>query len=136
MDDVMLAACGNNCHSCPRYMATNTNDRHELEAVAVLWYQCGWREKVPDIDEIKCYGCSSVQWCRYGVRECCIEKNIGTCAACAEYPCEKITQAFNRTEEYRQSTYYICDYSRYFELENAFFQKQIRLDKLHRIKTN
>ena len=132
----MLAACGNNCNSCPRYMATISCDKYELETVALLWYHCGWLEAVPAAEEMKCAGCASATWCRYGIRDCCQQRNIATCASCDEYPCTKINQAFHRSEEFRQTTYYICDYSRYFELENAFFRKQIRLDKLHQNKSD
>ena len=38
-----ITLCGDNCLSCPRYMAQKDE---ELEHVAELWYRIGWRDKM------------------------------------------------------------------------------------------
>ena len=124
------AACVNDCRTCPRYVATTLGGKQELNQVAILWYRCGWNDQVVADDEIMCGGCASAAWCGYGIRECCKEREIDTCAKCSEYPCSKIRQAFAKSEQYRQTTYYVCDYRQYALLETAFFRKQSRLNKL------
>ena len=123
-----ISACGNDCAACPRYIATMSGDPGELEMVAELWYRCGWREKVVGIKEIMCKGCNTSSVCRYGIIDCIREKNISNCGLCADYPCEKINEAFEKSLKYHEIIIENCSNSEVTILQKAFFNKQQRLE--------
>ena len=91
----IIAACGNDCSACPRYVAHPfEKSEEELQHTADLWMRIGYRDHVAAIHEISCSGCRPENWCRYRVVRCCEERGIKTCAECREYPCENITECF------------------------------------------
>ena len=63
---IKLACCGDDCNYCPRYVGTINNNENELKKAAEIWYKVGWRDNILLPDEMECFGCSSVKWCRYG----------------------------------------------------------------------
>ncbi len=85
-----LASCGNDCNVCPRYIATRAGNAERLREVAELWFRLGLRDTLPSADEMACYGCSSMPWCRHGIRECAQEKGVDNCGQCQEYPCQTV----------------------------------------------
>ena len=73
----MLGYCGDDCSSCPRYMATTSNNISKLNETALMWRRVGWRGTILNIDEIKCGGCKTVKYCRYNdIRECAIKNSL------------------------------------------------------------
>lgn len=127
-----LAFCGDDCNVCPRYMATQSGDIEKLTQVAALWKRAGWGDEVVSPEEMACYGCATVQWCRYDdVRKCAQTKGISNCGKCDNYPCDKITKVFEQTGHYAKQCKKNCSKEEYEYLQKAFFSKKTRLDKVH-----
>ena len=93
--DRILAACGNDCSACPRYVLHPfEKTEEELRRTAELWAKIGYRDHIVTNEEIACNGCKPENWCRYRVVKCCEDKGIRTCAECDAYPCENIKECF------------------------------------------
>jgi hypothetical protein len=129
---VPKAACGNDCESCPRYLATQSGDEQSLREVAVLWKSVGWRANVVRAEEIACQGCNSIDWCRYGLRECAREHGVQSCGYCREYPCPKVEEMLEQTMAKVQICREICTPEDFAALEKAFFQKEQNLNAARR----
>ena len=127
-----LAFCGNDCNVCPRYIATLSGDEEQLKEAALMWKRAGWRDAVLSPEEIVCHGCSSVSWCRYGIRECALEKGVDNCGKCQDYPCEKLLKAFERTESYAKNIKESFSKEDYECFQKAFFLKKESLDRVNR----
>jgi Protein of unknown function (DUF3795) len=126
----IVCACGNDCKACPRYIATQSGNPEELEMVAELWHRCGWHGKVIGIKEIACKGCRSTSVCKFNIIECVSEKKVTSCAACLEYPCDKINLAFETSDKYERTVEELCSSSEVFKLKKAFFNKRNNLESL------
>jgi hypothetical protein len=132
-----LGFCGDNCASCPRYVATIRNDTEELKKVALMWKRVGWRKNILSIEEIKCHGCKSVKWCRYNeIRECAINKEISNCGECNMYPCKKLNHVLKKTAEYAKKCRQVINDEDYSTLSKAFFTKQENLDLIYQNNSN
>ncbi len=94
----LLSYCGLQCHTCPIYLATRIEDDAERRRVRTrIAEQCRevygvalGPEEITDCD-----GCRTGGWLFTGcatcrVRKCAQEKNLTTCAECAEYPCAEL----------------------------------------------
>lgn len=91
-----IAYCGLNCHKCPIFIATATDDDALRQKTAREWADL-YAEflKLVGIESLKpedmnCRGCRSESGHFFGcekcpIRPCCQEKNIVTCAGCIEY---------------------------------------------------
>ena len=126
--DRILAACGNDCSSCPRYVAhpyEKTED--ELLHAAELWMRIGYRDHIVSKEEISCLGCRTENWCRYQVIKCCEGRNIKTCAECVEYPCENIKECFAVTRSFEPMCRQVCTRGEYERLKKAFLEKEKNL---------
>jgi hypothetical protein len=126
------ACCGNDCLACPRYAATVSGDEARLQEVAALWRRIGWRDRVVSPREIACHGCSTATWCRYGLRECARDRGVPHCGRCPDYPCAKLSAAWEATGSWARVCGRVCSPEEYAVLETAFFQKQDRLDRANR----
>ncbi|WP_088186649.1 DUF3795 domain-containing protein [Desulfosporosinus sp. FKA] len=126
-----LSYCGNDCSVCPRYTATEKGDIPQLKGVADLWFRVGWRDKVVSPEEIKCYGCLTSNFCRYGIQQCASSKEVDDCGMCPSYPCEISSKTFIQTQKYADSIKDKCSNEEYLTLQLAFFQKKMNLDGLH-----
>ena len=125
-----LAYCGNDCNDCPRYIATQSGNIERLKEVAALWERLGWRDTVVSSEEMVCHGCSSANWCRYGVRECGLERGVDNCGECESYPCDKVLGMFERAKSHAENVKRECskeDYNTFLELP---FQKKENLDRV------
>ncbi len=123
-----IAACGNDCASCPRYNVPPFEKTEEqLHHTAELWMRIGYRDQVVHNDEISCTGCKPDNWCRYHVVDCCKEKGIRTCAECSEYPCLKMKECFEITASFEPMCRKVCTEEEYRQLEKAFFRKEENL---------
>lgn len=121
-----ITLCGDNCLSCPRYKAQNDE---ELGHVAELWYRVGWRDRILSAEEIKCKGCSSHKQCTYHLVECIKAHNVQKCNQCSSFPCEKISDMLQKSDEYQKIAKEVCSEDEYNQLETAFFNKRENLKK-------
>ncbi len=124
----VLAACGNDCASCPRYVAhPYEKTTEELQRTAELWMRIGYRDRIVPIDQIVCEGCRPSNWCRYHIIECCVEKGIDTCAECPSYPCATMTECFEVTESFVPACRAACTDEEFELISKAFFEKEKNL---------
>ena len=124
----IIAACGNDCSACPRYVAhPYEKTEEELLHTAELWMKIGYRDHVVSNEEIACLGCRPENWCRYQVITCCAEKGIKTCAECAEYPCRNMQDCFAVTASFEPMCRRVRTGEEYEQLKRAFFEKELNL---------
>ena len=129
MSTKKIAYCGDCCTYCLRFIATLSGNREKLKDVAFLMKKVGWRYNLDDPEKMKCEGCQDVEKCEYGVKECCIERNIENCGKCIEYPCSKIEKAFEITEINVEKFKTFLSKEEYDLFRIAFFQKKKNLEK-------
>lgn len=128
MRERIIAACGNNCVMCPRYIGEPyVKTEVELEHTAELWYRIGYREHIVSTEEISCSGCKEDNWCRYKVVKCVNEKNIENCGQCSQYPCDKINECFEVTKSFEPFCKKLCTEEEYETIRKAFFEKEKNL---------
>jgi hypothetical protein len=125
-----IASCGNDCFVCPRYIATQSGDVIRLKEVAELWNRLGWRDTVVSPEEIMCYGCSSSNFCRYGIQRCASEREVDNCGNCKDYPCNLTIRSFGQTKIYAESIKEKCTEEEYQSLKVAFSSKKENLDEV------
>ena len=129
--DRILAACGNDCSACPRYVLHPfEKTEEELRRTAELWAKIGYRDHVVTNEEIACNGCKPENWCRYHVVKCCEDKGIRTCAECDAYPCENIKECFQVTKSFEPMCRRVCTDEEFGRLKRAFFEKEENLASL------
>jgi len=100
----IVAYCGLLCTDCPAYIATQANDRAELEGVAAMWRE---EYNAPDItiESVICDGCLTDggrkcgHWHECGIRACAMAKGVANCAHCPEYACEQLQGFFGFAPE-------------------------------------
>ncbi len=94
--DKIIAYCGLNCAACPAYLATQSGDPAALERVAAEWRVAF---NAPDITaaSLACDGCLATIGGRLAdycavceIRACAVERNVVSCAFCADYGCAKL----------------------------------------------
>jgi hypothetical protein len=99
----MIAACGLTCSACPAFIATRKNDDALRQETARKWSEMFKSDIKPE--DINCDGCPSgsdriFNYCRVcGIRACSREKKVETCAACAGYPCQKLSDFLTQAPE-------------------------------------
>lgn len=90
----LTAICGPSCAKCQAYIATQNNDKTELERLAEEWTK--GLGKTFTVNDIICDGCRvpdgrlSAYCATCEIRLCAQNKNVITCAHCSFCPCEKI----------------------------------------------
>jgi len=95
----ILAYCGLDCGDCEAYVATQKDDRAELEAVAKKW-SAQYGGKDMGADACVCDGCSTgkriatAHAATCGIRVCASARGVVTCAHCADYGCATLQQFF------------------------------------------
>jgi hypothetical protein len=125
-----IAYCGDCCDHCPRYTATLNGSMDKLKEAAILMKKVGWRHDIGTPEKMICNGCQDIESCEYGVKECCLEKNIENCGVCSDYPCSKIQNAFEITRINAEKFKKILSNKEYETFHKAFFLKKENLDKL------
>ena len=124
----IIAACGNDCAACPRYVGhPDEKTEQELIHTAELWMRIGYRDRLVSVEEISCKGCRPENWCRYQVVRCCRERGIVTCGQCQEYPCARIRECFAVTRSFEPACREACSAEEYAQLKRAFFEKEKNL---------
>lgn len=121
----VIAACGNDCATCPRYMPISDDELHKT---AILWEKIGYRDHVVTNEEIKCTGCKKENYCRYGIIDCVADSNLHNCGECSKYPCSKIEEAFIETMRFEPACRKNCTKKEYDTIAEAFFRKKDNLD--------
>ncbi|HEY9060571.1 MAG TPA: DUF3795 domain-containing protein [Pseudobacteroides sp.] len=121
----IIAACGNDCSVCPRYLPKTAEELHKT---AKLWYKIGYRDKVVSNNEIKCTGCKPKNWCRYQIIQCVSSRKIANCGQCELYPCEKISETFRKTMIFEPNCRKTCKNEEHEIMKKAFFEKKKNLD--------
>ena len=107
--DRLIAYCGLICSECPAYLATQANERAELERVAAMWRE---EFNAPNItaESILCDGCTATGHksgysAECEIRACAMALNVTTCAHCADYGrrggCEKLEAFLGHAPEAR-----------------------------------
>lgn len=130
MSEKIIAACGNDCAACPRYVAhPYEKSEAELRRTAELWMKIGYRDHLVSNEEISCHGCKPENWCRYQVVKCCNEKGISICSECNEYPCDNIKECFKVTMDFEPMCRKVCTDDEYEILKTAFFEKEKNLSR-------
>jgi hypothetical protein len=117
----LISYCGDVCSECPRYIATQNNDVHELENLAKLWFRLGLRDRVVSAEEMKCTGCSKDKTCGYQVNTC---ENLKGTAHCSGFPCEKMKTVLERTDALAIISKERCNDAEYQQLKKAFLMKR------------
>lgn len=109
MSERILAACGNDCSVCPRYIKEPyVKTEIELAHTAELWYKIGYRDHVVTNEEISCTGCKEDNWCRYKVIKCTNDKHIEHCGQCLQFPCDNIKECFEVTKSFEPLCKQVC----------------------------
>ncbi len=94
----MIAYCGLICTECPAYIATQANDRKQLEKVAAQWSE--QFNATLTADDCACDGCQATterhmsHCAECKIRACAIEKGVRNCAHCSGYPCQELKEFF------------------------------------------
>jgi hypothetical protein len=93
----ILAYCGLDCGECEAYLATQKNDRDELEKIAKKWAEA-YGAKDCSADMCVCDGCpegkrlSTAHAISCGIRLCASSRQVPTCAHCEAYICDTLRQ--------------------------------------------
>ena len=131
--DRIIAACGNDCSACPRYVAhPYEKTEEELRYTAELWMKIGYRDHIVTNEEISCRGCKPENWCRYHVVRCCWEKGIDNCSKCESYPFDNMMECFKVTRSFEPKCRQVCTEEEYNRMKKAFFEKELNLTALQR----
>ena len=126
----IIAACGNDCASCPRYnVAPFEKTSEQLHETAVLWQKIGYRDHVVTNEEISCSGCKPENWCRYKIVSCVSSRGISNCGECNEYPCDNFRSCLEVTSSFEPACRKVCTDSEFAILSKAFFHKEENLRK-------
>lgn len=90
----IIAFCGLDCSKCAAFLATQKNDRAELERVAEKWSEGDTKLTAEDVTCDGCFGERVSKYARSGcaIRTCGLDKKVKNCAYCGEYKCEKIAK--------------------------------------------
>jgi len=127
-----LGFCGDDCNYCSRYTATQSGDVERLKEVAALWKIIGWRDTIVSPEEMVCHGCSSVNRCTLGIKECAIGKGVDNCGKCNDYPCEKILKIFKENNLLADNCKELLSKKDNKCFQKAFFNKKERLDRAYK----
>ena len=133
---IKISICGDTCSECPRYIATIENDTNRLVELAQLWYRLGFRDRVVEPDEIRCVGCDKTKACSYGINTCPHLEGKDNCGQCDVFPCEKIINIFEKTDDLNERCKRLCPPHEYLQLQKAFLMKRETLyhinEQLHK----
>lgn len=91
----MISYCGLECSQCPAFIARRDNDDELRKQTARQWSEQFQAEFAPET--IDCDGCRAAglhgPYCSMcEIRACAMEKDVPTCAHCADYGCDKLAK--------------------------------------------
>jgi hypothetical protein len=97
------AYCGIECTECPAYIAKQKDDDTLREKTAAKW---GASPEFPvSPSDINCDGCKSKEGMHFKfcsvckIRACASEKEVKTCAHCANFSCETLEEFMKQAPE-------------------------------------
>jgi hypothetical protein len=101
--NTMIAYCGLDCDTCPVHLATLEQDLSKRQMMRTsIAHMCreqfGMELSLQDITD--CDGCRSATGRLFSgcanceIRKCAIDRNLTSCARCADYACEKLLKHF------------------------------------------
>jgi hypothetical protein len=129
----MFGICGDKCSCCPRFIATKSGRKAELEKTKELWVRLGLREPDFPVKDMACHGCNPNKKCAYEeLRTCVSSKGYESCGPCEQYPCILINSVFDKTETLKSHAGKICTQEEMNILHKAFFSKKEYFDRMHR----
>ena len=130
---MIIGICGDNCSGCPRFIATKSGRRDELEKVKELWVRLGLRDPDFPVEDMACHGCKSGNKCAYAeLRACVSGKGIENCGSCKQYPCNLINSTFDKSDILKSYASKVCTQDEMDILHIAFFSKKEYLDRTRR----
>ena len=100
MSEELVGACGLLCSECEAFLATQANDGTEIETIAARWSEMYGATIYSD--SVWCDGCMTGGYHKCGhtadceIRACVVERELGTCADCTRYPCDKLEAFFDK----------------------------------------
>ena len=128
----MIGICGDNCTCCPRYIATKSGGKTELEKAKDLWVRLGLRDHDFSVHDMACHGCKPENKCAYvDLCKCVITKGLKNCGFCDEYPCKLINIVFDKSERLKSKAITVCNQEELDLLYKAFFSKKENIDLIH-----
>lgn len=96
----ILAPCGIDCIECPAYKATREND---YGRIADILRDPAIGDAGYEPEDLICDGCHRprlFKWCREcAIRDCCVDRVFKTCAECEEYPCDRLSELWEKFGE-------------------------------------
>jgi hypothetical protein len=105
----IIGYCGLTCHTCPIYLATreeNVEERERIraEVARMCREQYGLDYRPEDIND--CDGCLADKRLFTGcaacaIRTCARERELESCAYCADYDCDKLAGILNEVPDAR-----------------------------------
>lgn len=105
----------------------------ELDKVKDLWVRLGLRDLDFPVENMACHGCMPGNKCAYTDLWACIgTKGYENCGLCEEYPCERITSAFGKSEDLESRASKVCSQDEMDMLRKAFFAKKEYFDRINR----
>jgi hypothetical protein len=129
----LIGICGDNCSYCPRYIASRSGKREELEEVKEVWVRLGLGDPAFPAQDLTCFGCKPENPCAYPeLRDCSREKGAANCGLCDAYPCKRIDAAFEKSEKLKFHATRVCTPKEMNTLTKAWFSKRQNLDRIHR----
>lgn len=102
----MIAYCGLDCSRCPAYRALRYDDDELRSSTAEQWSEEFGTEFEPE--DINCSGCASTDEPKVGycsecpIRLCAMDRGLGTCAECRDYPCRSLLDFFDMVPDARK----------------------------------
>ncbi len=131
----LIGICGDHCEFCPRYIATKSGKRVDLERVKELWIRLGFIDNDFSVEDMDCQGCLPKNGCAYTeLCECVRAKSIENCGLCDDYPCKRINMVFDQSEKLRSRANQVCTREEMALLNKAFFSKKEYFDRIHRCR--
>jgi len=100
-DERLIVFCGLDCSKCPAYIATKENDAARLAELSEKWSNYSFGIFTPQ--DLVCDGCHGprlFKWCcECAIRDCCFDRGFKTCAECEEYPCDRLSELWEKFGE-------------------------------------
>ena len=103
----MISYCGLVCSDCAAYVATQADDRAELERVAAQWRE-EYNSPTISVETVICDGCIAAtdrhcgHWHACDIRVCGSERGVENCGHCSDYACDKLERFFGFVPDARR----------------------------------
>ena len=93
---MLLAYCGIDCHRCPCYTATQTNDTQKHMQLLETWPT---KNQTITPQDLVCDGCHGPRVSRdcqnCWIKKCATQRNHENCSHCTQFPCQRLQHEWN-----------------------------------------